>query len=326
MPVRSPVVARLLRTSLVAALVPVLAAGAALLTKTNAHADGAEDDAAEQRERCAVRLSMALIGASPSSALLSSADPQSMVDNLVKSGEFNDRFASFINSEMSKTPGETAANDPVYALAKYVLAQNKPWTDLFVGPYALTATDTGIDVSADPNGVGYFRSDLWRRIYAGNDEQGAMLVAAFRIVQNTTGLTLVPSVGVAGEARDLNERKNPPCSGCHFEPWYALDKIATLLPTRQGKGDDMELIPASGDPVNLLGKSIKDDKELITTLVDSDGWRFNQCRRVFKFLYGRQENQCEAKVFDACVDALTTQKTIQAAVATVAKDPSFCTN
>jgi hypothetical protein len=73
-----------------------------------------------------------------------------------------------------------------------------------------------------------------------------------------------------------------------------------------------------------LGKTIANDKDLVTALVTSDGWRFNQCRQVFKFLYGRQENECEAPVFDKCVDALDQQKTIDAAVAAVAKDPSFC--
>jgi hypothetical protein len=41
-------------------------------------------------------------------------------------------------------------------------------------------------------------------------------------------------------------------------------------------------------------------------------------------MYGRPENQCEAKTFDACVDALASKKTIQSAVAAVAKDASFC--
>ena len=71
-------------------------------------------------------------------------------------------------------------------------------------------------------------------------------------------------------------------------------------------------------------RRIANDKQLVETLVDSDAWRFNQCRNVFKFLYGRSENQCESKVFDSCVDALVNQKTIQSAVAAVAKDPSFC--
>ena len=81
--------------------------------------------------------------------------------------------------------------------------------------------------------------------------------------------------------------------------------------------------PTAG-PQQLLGKTIANDKELVNALVDSDAWRFAQCRNVYKFLYGRSENQCEAKTFDACVDALVKDKTIQSAVAAVAKDPSFC--
>lgn len=323
---RSRFLSRPLRLSLIAALVPVIAAGAALVTKNNAHAEGAEADKAELAERCAVRLSIALLGSSPDAAALSAPEPQAAVESMVKTPAFNERFASFINSELSKSSHDSLAADPIYALAKHVLTENRPWTDLFIGPYSLTPTDDGMTIGNDPDGVGYFRSDVWRRQYAGNDEEGAMLVAAFRIVQNTTGLTLTPSVGNAGEDRGLEGRRATACKGCHFDSWYALDTVANLLPKREGKDAEMKLVPPTAGPQQLLGKTIADDKELVETLVGSDAWRYNQCHRVFKFLYGRNENQCEAKVFDACVDALTEKKTIQAAVATVAKDPSFCSN
>ena len=316
---------RKLRMSLLA-LVPVLAGVAALSTRNSAHAEDATADKKELSERCAVRLSMALVGDSPDATLASSPDPQSAVDAMVQSPAYMERFARFINSEVSGSPSEAPGNDPVYYLAHHVLTQNKPWSDLFIGPYSLTPTATGVTIGDDPNGAGYFRSTVWRKKFAGSEEEGAMLVAAFRMVQNTTGLELKASVGNAGEDRGLEGRKATACKGCHFDSWFALDKVATLLPKRQGTGDAMTFIPPTAGPQPLLGKTIKDDKELLETLVASDAWKFNQCRRVFHFLYGRNENQCEAKVFDACVDSLTTTKNIKSAVAVVAKDPSFCTN
>lgn len=302
----------------------VFAGGAALVTKRSAHAEDAAATKDEQRERCAVRLSMALLGESPDPALLSSPDPQGAVDAMVRSPAFTERFARFINAEVSGSPSESPANDPVYFLAHHVLTHDRPWSDLFVGPYSLTATDDRVVVGHDPSGAGYFRSLLWRKKFAGNDEEGVMLVAAFRMIQNTTGLELDASVGNAGEERGLEGRKAAACRGCHFDQWYALDKVAALLPTRKGRGDAMTFIPSAAGPQQLLGRTIKDDKELLETLVASDAWRFNQCRRVYRFLYGRSENQCEAKVFDACVDALTETKDLKAAVAVVAKDLSFC--
>ena len=82
--------------------------------------------------------------------------------------------------------------------------------------------------------------------------------------------------------------------------------------------------PPTSGPQQLLGKALADDRALVETLVASDAWRFAQCRTAFKFMFGRQENQCEALAFDRCVEALTNQKTIRAAVAAVAKDPSVC--
>jgi hypothetical protein len=83
--------------------------------------------------------------------------------------------------------------------------------------------------------------------------------------------------------------------------------------------------PNDGQPKEVLGGlMLKDDKELVTTMVDSEQFAFNACRTVVKYLYGREENACEAAVFDKCVDALKSSGMIQSALATVAKDPSFC--
>lgn len=313
-----------LSATLFALLAPVLAAGAALSAGQRAHAEGAEADRAEANERCAVRLSIALVGKSADAALLGSPDPQSAVDGMVASPDFAERYARFVNSEFNGGPSTDAKDDPVYYLARHVITENKPWADLFVGPYDVVASATAMDVTADPDGLGYFRSSAWMKRYAGNEDQGTMLVGAFRILSNTTGLTLTPSVGNPGEDRTANGRAASACKGCHFDSWFALDKFARLLPKKKVTGDVVSFTPPTEGPQQLLGKTIADDKALVTALVDSDAWRFNQCRLVFKFLYGRPENQCESKVFDACVDALGTQKTIRSAVATVAKDSSFC--
>jgi hypothetical protein len=315
-----------LRRWIVAALVPVLGAGIALGTKKTAHAEDAAADKAEMNERCAVRLSLALLGASPEKALLESEDPQSSVDAMVQTPAFAERFAQFTNAQLAGMPSEAPGNDPIYYLAHHIITQNKPWTELFTGPFSLTPTATGVTVGVDANGVGYFRSPVWRKKFAGNEEQGAMLVAAFRMVQNTTGLELQASVGMPDEDRSAEGRKAVACKGCHYDAWYALDKIAVLLPKRGGTPEAPTFTPSTAGPQQLLNKTIANDKELIETLVKSEAFAFNQCRRIFKFLYGRQENRCEAKVFDECVDALNEKKNIKDAVAVVAKDPSFCAN
>lgn len=316
-----------LRITLLALALPTIASGVALLTNPKgARADGAEADKAEASERCAIRIAISLQGKSADAALLGNPDPQSAIDGMLASPEFADRYARFINSEFNGGPSTAANDDPVYYLAKYVVGQNKPWSELFVGSYSVTASADGksMDVAADAKGLGYFRSASWMKRYAGNEPAGYMLSASFRILSNTTGLTLTPSVGAPGEDRTETGRTATACKSCHFESWFALDKFARLLPMKKPASDPPTFTPTTAGPQQLLGKTIADDKGLVAALVDSDAWRFNQCRNVFKFLYGRSENQCESKVFDSCVDALVNQKTIQSAVAAVAKDPSFC--
>lgn len=316
-----------LRITLLALALPALAAALSLVTSPKgAHAEGGDADKAEASERCAIRIAIALQGKSADAALVANPDPQSAIDGMLASPEFADRYARFINSQFNGGQAATPAEDPVYYLAKYVVSQNKPWSELFIGGYSVTAAADGksMDVAADPNGVGYFRSPAWMKRYAGNEPMGYMLSASFRILSNTTGLTLTPSVGNPGDDRTATGRSASPCKSCHFDSWYALDKFARLLPMKVPASDPPKFTPAAPGAQQLLGKSISDDKELVETLVGSDPWKFAQCRNVFQFLYGRSENQCESKVFDACVDALTTTKTIKGAVAAVAKDPSFC--
>jgi len=326
-PSRQPLRKRLRITAL-ALLVPALAAGAALATGGRARAEGSEADQAEANERCAIRLSIALVGKSADATLLASPSPQSAVDAMVATPEFAERYARFINSEFNGGPAPSATEDPVYYLAKHVITEKKPWSELFVGQYEVapaSPTATTMTVTPNPNGLGFYRTASWRRRYAGNEDQGYMLVGAFRLLSDTTGLQLVASVGAPGEDRTATGRQAAACKSCHFDQWYALDTFAKLLPRKRVAADGAVTFAAPTEgPQNVLGKTLADDKALVATLVDSDAWRFNQCRLVFKYLYGRAENQCEAKVFDACVDALSSAKTISAAVAVVAKDASFC--
>jgi hypothetical protein len=308
-----------------AAVIPAVAIAAALgATSKGAHAADDAQDKAEANERCAIRLSIALVGKSADAAELSSANPQGAVDRMVESPDFAERWARFINAEFNGGPQTNATDDPVYYLAKHIVTNKKPWVDMFTGAYSVTATATAMEVKDDPAGIGYFTSPTWMRRYAGNEDKGIMLVGAFRTIQNTTGVTLVPSVGNPGDDRTETGRQGANCKSCHFDQWYALDKFASLLPLKKVTGETVTFAPNPAGPQQILGKTIADQKGMVAALVDSDAFKFAQCRNVFKFLYGRPENQCEAKVFDACVDALDQKKTIQSAVAVVAKDPSFC--
>lgn len=322
----SPRLRPFLRMTLVAAAVPVLAAGLAAASGKGARADGSEADKAEQNERCAIRLSIALVGKSPDAALFASGNPQSAIDGMIESPEFAERYARFVNAQFNGGPATSPTEDPVYYLAKHVITNNKPWTDLFNGPYDVVANGTtSMNVTDDPNGLGYFRSNAWRLRYAGNEEKGYMLVAAFRIFSNMTNLTLSPSVGNPGDDRTANGRAQGVCKTCHYDAYFALDKVARVLPMKKVAADGKVTFAAPTEgPQQLLGKNITDDKALVNAIIESDAYRFAQCRAVFNFLYGRDENQCEAPVFDACVNALSEKKTIKAAVAAVAKDPGFC--
>jgi hypothetical protein len=300
-----------------AAIAIAFAAGA--IHPRGARADGASEARAKS-ERCATRLAIAFTGRAATPALFASASPEDAVDALLADPLFVERFARFANASNNVDPGATPAEDAAYVLTKYVLENDKPWSDVFAGGYDVTDV-----VTPDPNGLGYFRSDAWMKRYAGNEAAGYRLSSAYRILQNTTGLDLTAVTNADGVDVTATGRQASACRGCHYDGWFALDKVAKILSRRNGLGDAMTFTPPTEGPQEILGgKTIANDKELVDALVASEPFRFNACRLAFGFLYGRAETTCEGAVFDACIDAFTAKGTMPAALAAIAKDPSFC--
>lgn len=287
-------------------------------------------DAAERAERCATRLYTAMVGESATAAALASPTPQTNFDQLVADPRFVERFARFTNAQLNPRPGATPAEDASYYLAKYVLTNNKPWTDMFLGKYDVApsnAAQAGSEavVTENPNGLGYFRSRAWMVRYAGNESAGIRIVAAYRIMQNTVGLTLAATTNAPTVDVSANGRKAAQCAGCHYDGWFALDKVAAVLGTRQGMGTTTTFTPSTLGPQTILGGAMVDgDQKLVETLVGNEAFDVNACRLAYRYLYGRIENACEGPVFDKCVAAFKADKKITSALAVVAKDPGFC--
>jgi hypothetical protein len=287
------------------------------------------DDAA--RVRCATRLSLSLTGRPPSEALLSSADPQSQVDALLADDAFVEQFARFVNSELNPEPGMAPAEDATYFLAKYVLTNNRPWHELFDGQYRVEAvpasgtTPATAQVVADANGLGYFRSRPWMVRYAGNEEEGYRLSAAFRIQQNIIGLDVGAVTNAPGTDISASGRMAAGCRGCHYDQYFALDKVAKILSRKTGPDTNITFTPPTEGPQTVLdGKTIANDAELVKALVESTDHKFRTCRLAFQFLYGRPEASCEADLFDACIDAYTNTGDMRAVLRTIATDPGYC--
>jgi hypothetical protein len=314
---------------------PIVPLGAAVLLSLasvhrHADADPATVDVAEKAEKCATRVSIAMVGEGASTDLLKSPSPQSAYDTLAKDPRFVERFSRFINSEFNPRPGMKPVEDAAYYMTKYVLTKNKPWTEMFVGKYDVTPQtpdqgDSEAVVTDKADGLGYFRSRAWMVRYAGNETEGVRISTAYRMMQNTIGLKLIaetnaPEADVSAKGRQAN-----PCVTCHYQPWFALDKVATVLGKRNGTGDEMTFDPPKGGKQNILGGvSVANDAELVKALVANEAFDVNACRLAFKYLYGRAEVSCDGPAFDACVAAFKKDKLITTALGTVAKDPNFC--
>ncbi len=313
------------RRSLASAL-PLLAVAMGL--GLSAREASAEDpDQAAHAERCATRLSIAILGESPAAALRSSPDPQSQIGSLLVAPAFREKLARFVNASFNRIPGASPGEDAPYWLTLRILEKGRPWRDLFVGPYDVVEDADGkVTVRDSADGLGYFRSGPWLRRYAGNELAGLKISTAYRMMHNTIGLKLTAVTNEPNADISATGRAKQPCASCHQENYYALDKVAKVL-TRKVTSDngDVRFDPPTGGPQSILaGATIANDKELVTALVDSDAFKFNQCRLAFTYLYGRVENQCEGPIFDKCMAAFTASGTIESAIKSLATDSSFC--
>ena len=186
------------------------------------------------RVRCATRLSLALTGRAPSDALLADPDPQAKVDELLANPAFIDQFARFANSEMNAEPGETPADD-ANSSREALLENKRPWHELFDGKYTIEPVPAAggnpptARVVDDANGLGVFRSRPWMVRYAGNEEDGYRLNAAFRIQQNIIGLDVGAVTSAPGTDISATGRQAAACRSCHYDSYFALDKVAKVL-------------------------------------------------------------------------------------------------
>jgi hypothetical protein len=284
-------------------------------------------DEQQKRERCAVRLSVALTGKTPLPEWLGAVNPQDLADAMVARDEFNQRYARFINTQFNRSPGEREEEDAPFHQALYVLRYGLPWSDLFLAKTNIVRNSNDeVVVQADPNGLGYFRSDAWLKRYAGNEKAGIKLFTAYQMYNNTIGLKLVPSTNAPGADTSANGRQSTGCRGCHYDGNYPLDPTADVLSTRVTQTDGTITWGAQVAPQSTIlgGITVHNDAELVSTLVNSEAFRFRTCRLAFTFLYGRKETTCEAGVFDRCMQDFRNQGTVQSAILAIVKDPSFC--
>jgi hypothetical protein len=307
----------------------VLGAGAAGLTGSGRlKADDTNADAAGKKERCAVRVSVGLLGTSPSGALLGGGDPQSQVDAILATPEFVERFARFVNAKFNDEPGMTSAEDASYHLAKHVLTMKRPWKDLFVGGFdvAAGANNGPVAVTDNAQGLGYFRSREWMVRYAGNELQGIKIVHAYRMMNNIIGLKMIATTNAPGADVSAAGRQAPACAGCHYNGAFALDNVAEVLGRVTRNGNNVTFQPYTGAAKALFAGAaqVKDDKELAQALVASENFAYNACALAFEYAYGRRENVCEAPVFDKCVSAFKASGNIQDGLAAIAKDATYC--
>lgn len=280
----------------------------------------------ESAQRCTRRLSQVLgTGYRANLQSLAGATPQSKVRTWLESADAIATIGGFMNSRFNSAPGVNLAQDNLPAAVRYVLVNKKPWKTLFTGRFRINHTNNIITDDPTAPALGYFGSIGWQTRYLGNAPDGLLLSAAYRTMQNTIGLKLVPSAQNGEGDATATGRERAECRGCHFDSPYGLDLVARLLPRKMGTGGAAKptIVPVTPQTI-FNGLQVRDHEHLLEVLTSSEAFAFRTCRLAFEFAYGRPESACEAPAFDRCVEAFTRTGQLQDALASYLEDPSFC--
>ncbi len=282
-------------------------------------------------KRCSIRVYTALTNQIPTLAI-NGSDAREKLEDIFRSETFKEHFATFLNSKFNDEPGEYPGQEAPYFLAKHVLDNQLPFKDIFVGRYQVEPDPdrprtTVPTVRIDENGLGYFSSREWMFRYAGNEEEGKRLVAAYRILNNTVGLKLsvVSSQPLSGPP--AKDRSDPRCAACHYNSWYALDDVADILGTVKVGANTQQtrFTPYNKGPVDRLGGiKIANPRQLVEALVESENFNVHACSLAFQFVSGREVNSCETNSFDACMRAFKKTGKIQDAISSFIKQANYC--
>lgn len=287
------------------------AAGAAALIAVGRRSDIAQASPAtgdpNTALRCRNQTSIALAGRLPTAEEIAAGDREAVVDGLLSHEDFREHFASFLMRELNNVPSEETYQDALYLVALEVLKTNRPWSSLFNGAFGVRQSPaTGRHyVYEDPQGLGYFRTPGWIQRYPGNEAQGVRLTAAYRMLNNLTGIRLTAVNNANATDVSKKGREASGCRSCHYDGWAPLDPVASILGARRGTGLSLEILPPAPDAVAVVGgRAVRNDRELVERLLSSEDYPLHMCDLMFHYVYGRAASSCEAPVVDACVATL----------------------
>ena len=287
---------------------------------------------AESPQQCNEKLSSTIYGRSATSAELAITNPLGRVDDMIKSREFIDHFAGFVNAQMEWIPDDGGIiNNPVYlAMTRYMFdgGTEKDWAELFTGNYELHSNG----FNTRNQGSGYFSDRVWKRKYRGNEEDGFKLRTAYLILNNTIGLNLEALTvnNSGGSGREARSDPSTVCYACHYREEFALDRIANVLPkVNREASDDQNLIespPPGPTPQTIYGTEVSSMDELVDSLVTTDEFYTNACNIAFRFAFGRDERGADKDIFRGCLDSFKADGKITTAVRHYINSGIFCPN
>lgn len=144
------------------------AVGAALALPTALSQEGSEDDFGDGA-RCASRLSLAILGKSPTDELLAAADPQALVGAMLAEPAFMSRFARYANSALNEEPGLSPAEDSTFWYEEPSASANTlyaSFTVAYQGCLELTATGTAYAAAPTEATATTICTDLGRQFWS----------------------------------------------------------------------------------------------------------------------------------------------------------------
>lgn len=246
---------------------------------------------------CLRKVALDLTNSAPSAedlAQLESGTPLSeFVDKYLASPAFGQIVFDIYRGAFpptAKVPEGADKEEPA-RIARHVVVNNLDYRDMVIGNYTVDANGNVVPAQGEASGV--LTTQSYLSAYTGiefRNWSGHLLKGLAGIV-----LTPISEIPAGVDSSPGGLASNPACAGCHTNPLYGVDNVASFHSCYDDKG--LAVPGCTGGTTMFLGKTGSTIADLGRILAESPEWRAQAIQSFHRLFWGRPIGKNETGIY-----------------------------
>lgn len=215
---------------------------------------------------------------------------------------------------------DTADKEEPARIARHLVVNNLDYRDLVVGNYTVDAAGNTVPAKGVASGV--LTTQSYMSAFTGLEYRNW----AGHVLKGLAGieLTAVSDLPTGVDSSRGGLAANPACAGCHANPLYGVDNVASFHDCYDDKG-----LPVAGctppGSTTFLGQSGASITDLGRILADSVEWRAQAVQSIYRMFWGRGIGQNETSFYRKAERAwLSAEFKPHALIKQIVLAPEYC--